>query len=130
MDFSEHILICAKSQFCTLKLHNSGHFGKVHIFSEGHKILRNLHLRFVLCSNGQIYSGNFAKFCSLLSKKWTLIWLHTCNLHWSHSAEILSKRAFTSRDIYEIFGILQSTIQWTRTQAKIYMKAQEVFWEK
>ena len=29
---NEHILICAKSQFCTLKLHNSGHFGKVHIF--------------------------------------------------------------------------------------------------
>ena len=39
---------------------------KVHIFWEGQKILRNLHSRFVLCSNGQIYSGDFAKFCGLL----------------------------------------------------------------
>ena len=39
---------------------------KVHIFWEGHNILRNLHRRFVLCSNGQIYSGDFAKFCGLL----------------------------------------------------------------
>ena len=39
---------------------------KVHIFWEGPKILQNLHLRFVLCSNGQIYGGDFAKFCGLL----------------------------------------------------------------
>ena len=39
---------------------------KVHIFWEGHKILRNLHCRFVLCSASQIYSGDFAKFCGLL----------------------------------------------------------------
>ena len=39
---------------------------KVHIFWEGHKILRNLHRRFVLCSNGQIYGGCFAKMCGLL----------------------------------------------------------------
>ena len=38
---------------------------KVHIFWEGHKILRNLHRRFVLWSNGQIYGGDFAKFCGL-----------------------------------------------------------------
>ena len=25
--------------------------------------MRNLHLRFVLCSASQIYSGDFAKFC-------------------------------------------------------------------
>ena len=37
-----------------------------HIFWEGHKFLRNLHRRFVLCSNGQIYGGYFAKFCGLL----------------------------------------------------------------
>ena len=36
-----------------------------HIFWEGQKILRNLHRRFVPCSNGQIYSGDFAKFCGL-----------------------------------------------------------------
>ena len=39
---------------------------KVHIFWEGHKILRNLHRRFVLFSNGQMYDGDFAKFCGLL----------------------------------------------------------------
>ena len=39
---------------------------KVHIFWEVHKFLRNLHLRFVLCSKGQICSGDFAKFCGLL----------------------------------------------------------------
>ena len=39
---------------------------KVHIFWEGHKFLWNLHRTFVLCSNGQIYGGDFAKFCGLL----------------------------------------------------------------
>ena len=39
---------------------------KVHIFWEGNKILQNLHLRFVLCSTGQIYGGDFAKFCGLI----------------------------------------------------------------
>ena len=34
---------------------------KVHIFWEGHKILQNLHRRFVLCSSSQIYSGDFLK---------------------------------------------------------------------
>ena len=42
-------------------------YTKVHMFWEGHKILRNLHLRFVLCSASQIYSGDFSKFCGLLS---------------------------------------------------------------
>ena len=37
------------------------------IFCEkGTKFLRNHHLRFVLCSNGQIYSRDFAKFRGLL----------------------------------------------------------------
>ena len=39
---------------------------KVQIFWEGHKILQNLHCRFVLCSANQIYSGYFAKFWDLL----------------------------------------------------------------
>ena len=39
---------------------------KVHIFWEGHKILRNLHLRFDWHYIGQIYDGNFAKFCGFL----------------------------------------------------------------
>ena len=39
---------------------------KVHIFWEGHTILRNIHSRFVLCSASQIYGGDFAKLCGLL----------------------------------------------------------------
>ena len=39
---------------------------KVHIFWEGHQILRNLHQSFVLCIASQIISGDFAKFCGLL----------------------------------------------------------------
>ena len=38
---------------------------KVHIFWEGHKILRNLHRRLVLCSASQFYGGDFAKKCRL-----------------------------------------------------------------
>ena len=39
---------------------------KVHIFWEGHKILRKLHCRFDWHYIGQIYGGDFAKFCGLL----------------------------------------------------------------
>ena len=39
---------------------------KVQIFWEGHKILRNLHCRFDRHYIGQIYCGDFAKFCGLL----------------------------------------------------------------
>ena len=39
---------------------------KVHIFWEGHKIFRNLQRRFDWHYIGQIYSGDFAKFCGLL----------------------------------------------------------------
>ena len=41
-------------------------FVKVHIFWEGHKILRNLHRRFDRYYMGQIYGGYFSKFCGLL----------------------------------------------------------------
>ena len=40
--------------------------GKVHIFWEGHKILRNLHQLFDWQYIGQIFGGDFAKFCGLL----------------------------------------------------------------
>ena len=46
--------------------HSSKIYIKVHIFWEGHKFLQNLHHRFVVCSNGQIYAGDFAKCCGLL----------------------------------------------------------------
>ena len=39
---------------------------KVQTFWEGHKILQNLHRRFVLCSASQIYGEDFANFCGLL----------------------------------------------------------------
>ena len=39
---------------------------KVCIFWDGHKVLRNLHGRFVLCIEIQIYGGDFAKLCGLL----------------------------------------------------------------
>ena len=39
---------------------------KVHIFWEGHNILRNLHRRFDWHYIGQIYCDDFAKFCGLL----------------------------------------------------------------
>ena len=39
---------------------------KVHIFCEGHKILRNLHQLFDWQYIGQIIGGDFAKFCGLL----------------------------------------------------------------
>ena len=45
---------------------NYNAFTKVHIFWEGHKILRNLHRRFDRYYEGQIYGGDFAKFCGLL----------------------------------------------------------------
>ena len=44
----------------------SAKYVKVHIFWEGHKILRNLHQFFVLCTASQIIGEDFAKFCDLL----------------------------------------------------------------
>ena len=40
--------------------------GKVHIFWEGHKILRNLHLTFDCMYSSQKLGEDFAKFCGLL----------------------------------------------------------------
>ena len=51
-----------------LNLRNVGklRIAKVHILWEGHKILRNLHQLFVLCTASQIIGGDCAKFCGLL----------------------------------------------------------------
>ena len=43
-----------------------GLFGKVHIFWEGHKILRNLPLTFDYSTYSQKLGEDFAKFCGLL----------------------------------------------------------------
>ena len=40
--------------------------GKVYIYWEGHKILRNLHLTFDCIYCGQKLGEDFAKFCGLL----------------------------------------------------------------
>ena len=51
----------------------------IQVFLEGHKILRNLHHRFFLCSANQIHGGDFSKICGRLRiyelyfKKW--VWL-------------------------------------------------------
>ena len=52
-------------------------WGKVHIFWEGHKILRNLHLTFVLCSASPKLGRDFANFCGLLRiyELYRQIWL-------------------------------------------------------
>ena len=49
---------------------------KVHIFWEGHTFLQNLHRIFVLCSNGEIYGGDFAKFSGLfrIYELYDIIW--------------------------------------------------------
>ena len=52
--------------FFVLSNLTESHYIKVHLFWEGHEFLRNIHCRFVLCSNGQIHDGDFAKFCELL----------------------------------------------------------------
>ena len=71
---------------------------KVHIFWEGHKFLRNLHRRFVLCSNGQIYGGDFAKFCGLLR----IYELYICN--------ILTKYTFTIKVVPEGWAVTVSRL--------------------
>ena len=60
-------------------LHTYGHLSfdfKVHIFGEGHKILRNLHLNFVLCCASQRYgeiSQNFAAFSEYMNLNSTFV---------------------------------------------------------
>ena len=68
--------ICISNDLFLNSLHGGNHFpllhkiffahnykfSKVHIFWEGHKILRNLHQLFVLCTASQIFGGDFAKF--------------------------------------------------------------------
>ena len=67
---SVHFLAVSKDLILEIKsLMNKNQLSglhKVHIFWEGHNFLPNLHHRFVLCSNSQIYSRDFANFCGLL----------------------------------------------------------------
>ena len=52
---------------------------KVHIFWEGHKILRNLHQLFDWQYIGQIIDGYFAKCCGLLRIYELYLWLPSIN---------------------------------------------------
>ena len=63
--FNLHCTLLQHGLFFYLPVFNLLIF-KFHIFWEGHKFLRNLHHRFGLCSNSQIYGGDVAKFCGLL----------------------------------------------------------------
>ena len=65
---------------CIYIISRTARYIKVHIFWEGHQFLRNLHCRFVLCSNGQIYSWDFAKLCGLiLVSLLTVLWGFPCS---------------------------------------------------
>ena len=59
---------------------------KVHIFWEGHKFLRNLHCTVDLshvCSNGQIYAGDFENFCGVLRRYELYIVLNDIHYLWT-----------------------------------------------
>ena len=51
---------------CISKVMQFSRYCKVHIFWENYKVLRNLRRQFDWHYIGQIYPGDFAKFCSLL----------------------------------------------------------------
>ena len=60
----QHIFMC---KACGFSYWRHGWWIQVHLlFWEGHKILRNLHQSFVLCTTSQIIDGDFSKFCGLL----------------------------------------------------------------
>ena len=60
-----HVLKFESCKQCKTNKLKARFIGKVNIFSEGHKILWNLHPLFVLCTTSQIIGGDFAKFCGL-----------------------------------------------------------------
>ena len=55
------------------------------------KILWKHHLRFVLCSNGQTYGGDFSKFCGLL-RMYELYTLYCGTKMWKHDAKNVDKQ--------------------------------------
>ena len=63
-------------------------YSKVYIFWEGHKILRNLHQLFVLCTASQIVGGDFAKFCGLLR----IYELYYLKLFWASKSAVYNQQ--------------------------------------
>ena len=74
---------------------------KVHLFWEGHKVLRNLHLTFDWHYVGQNWCGDSAKFCGLLRtyefyKKYYLqVHQEKPRCHWLWFCRYLSQRRWT-----------------------------------
>ena len=66
--------------------------------------MRNHHLRFVLCSNGQIYGGDFAKICGLLK---------IYELYDAVKDKAVDKKFYTNDaiNLYQDLGISESTIK-------------------
>ena len=70
---------------------------KVHMFWEGLKFLRNIHCRILLCSNGQIYGGGFAKFCGLL-RIYELYYLYCFDIDYGLNHIFLGIKLFVLQD--------------------------------
>ena len=92
----------------------------IYIFWEGHKILRNFHRSFVLCSNGQIYGGDFAKFSGLLRICiWTLRnhfpWL-ICHLLYKDEEHLALRNNFRVTKKFLITKFDCTYIGWNKTE--------------
>ena len=94
------------SQSWTLFTEMSNHpiMFKVHIFWEGHKILRNLHQLFDWQYLGQIISGDSAKFCGLLRNE----------LYWDLTSDLVQPnfrcRPFVSKTVFEWFSVYENKV--------------------
>ena len=75
---------------------------KVHIFWEGHKILRNLHQLFDWQYVEQIIGGDFAKFCGLLRNIWTLSEKYEKSPHSSAFAAVGNEKSTRKTDTWQM----------------------------
>jgi hypothetical protein len=87
---------------------------KVHTFSEGHKILRNLNPRFDRYYIVQIYGGGFAKFCGLL--RIYEIYNQFCIVFSTlgSTSEIVSPYCFNRTKNYFFHALIQPPFQQVR----------------
>ena len=79
------------------------------IFWEGHKILRNLHRRFVLCSASQIYVGNFVVFSEYMNFTPSTTyknWNESCTfVAFGQIWQLIVAAREWSRFLYVVFGV-------------------------
>ena len=90
-------------------------FIKVHIFWDGHKILRNLHRRFDCYYMGQIYGGDFAKNLWPSQNIWTL----SFNIHTYLSIRYQWVATFWHFQVL-FLQRMNNTIPWQKCAAFIY----------